>query len=214
VHVSALNQDAESESAWARAKAMGEDMVKDAFPEATIIRPAVMFGSEDTFVNYFTAGAWFPFTPVVKDGEVLVQPVYVGDVARAVVNAMNSKKAAGKTYELVGPDEYTLREVAEYVYDLTGLPNNLLDVPVGALKLAGDVINNVPSFGRPFFTKDHAIMMATGSVKAADSPYGGLDALKVEPHTLEKIGWSYLHRHRAGGHFVLASGYHKDVKTD
>lgn len=204
VHVSALNQDADSESAWARSKASGEQKVRSAFPGATILRPAIMFGVEDTFLNYFSYGAAYPFCPVVNDGAAIVQPVYVGDVARAVLAAANSSRSVGKTYELVGAEEYTLRECAEYVYDVTGLQNNLVDVPLPVMKMVGRFCNALPSFARPLFTEDSAVMMAAGSFKDSDLP--GLEAFKITPSAMEKNAWSYMHRYRAGGHFVLASG--------
>eukprot|EP00968_Pinguiococcus_pyrenoidosus_P014141 scaffold1282_cov251-Pinguiococcus_pyrenoidosus.AAC.54 len=214
IHVSALNQDAESESRWARSKAAGEVSVREEFPEATVVRPAIMFGVEDTFLNYFSGTAYYPFTPIVSGGEALVQPVYVGDVARAITAALGKRRAPGMTYELVGPDEYTLRECAEYVYDVTGLQNNLLDLPLPVAKFFGDFCSAIPSFTRPIFSREHAIMMSIGSTKHPKSPFPGLDALDVDGSAMERVAWNYLHRHRAGGHFSLASGYHKDVQTD
>jgi uncharacterized protein YbjT (DUF2867 family) len=88
VHLSALGADLESPAAYGRSKAEGEQAVRDAFPTATILRPSVMFGREDAFVNRFAAMiANAPVVPVLR-AEVQFQPAYVADVAPAVVKAL------------------------------------------------------------------------------------------------------------------------------
>src|SRR3954468_24632887 len=115
VHVSAIGADAESPSRYAKAKAAGESAVLAAVPSATIFRPSVMFGPEDQFTNRFAALARMsPVLPLIG-AETRMQPVYVGDVATAIADAVDSKAKAGATYELGGPEVLTMREIIEAI---------------------------------------------------------------------------------------------------
>ena len=108
VHVSAIGADPRSASAYARTKAAGEEAVRDAFPTATILRPSVVFGPEDQFFNRFAALAMIsPMLPLIGGGETRFQPVYVGDVADAVVRCVDDGATAGRIYELGGPRVYS-----------------------------------------------------------------------------------------------------------
>ena len=114
VHLSAIGADPRSTSAYARSKAAGEQAVKDAFPTATILRPSIVFGPEDDFFNRFAALATIsPFVPLIGGGETRFQPIYVGDVASAVIRVLDDPATAGRTYELGGPTVYTFRALME-----------------------------------------------------------------------------------------------------
>ena len=114
VHISAIGADSRSPSAYARTKAAGEAAVRDAFPTVTILRPSVVFGPEDQFFNRFAAMAMIsPVLPLIGGGETRFQPVYVGDVADAVVKCLDDPATAGRTYELGGPKIYSFRELIE-----------------------------------------------------------------------------------------------------
>src|SRR5205085_5182049 len=116
VHISAIGAEPRSASAYARTKAAGEAAVRDAFPTVTILRPSVVFGPEDQFFNRFAAMAMFaPVLPLIGGGETRFQPVYVGDVADAVIKCLADPATAGRVYELGGPKVYTLREIYELV---------------------------------------------------------------------------------------------------
>src|SRR5438445_1469688 len=120
VHVSAIGADEHSASGYARAKAAGEKAVLAATPSATILRPSVMFGPEDQFTNRFAALARMsPALPLVGGGVTKLQPVYVGDVATAVADAVDGKTKAGATYELGGPEVLTMREIIEIILKIT-----------------------------------------------------------------------------------------------
>src|ERR1700693_800129 len=116
VHVSAIGADENSPSRYARAKAAGEKAVLSAIPSATILRPSVVFGPEDDFTNRFAALARIsPALPLIVGGATKLQPVYVGDVATAVADAVDGKTKAGATYELGGPEVLTMREILEII---------------------------------------------------------------------------------------------------
>src|SRR5262249_12775850 len=110
VHISAMGADSRSSSAYARTKAAGEQAVRDAFPTVTILRPSVVFGPEDQFFNRFAAMATMsPVLPLIGGGETRFQPVYVGDVADAVVKCLEDPQTAGRVYELCGAEIFTFR---------------------------------------------------------------------------------------------------------
>ena len=119
VHVSALGASASAPSAWARSKAVGEENVRAAFPETTILRPAPVFGDEDRLLNRIAKlSRAFPLLPLV-DGDALQQPVFCDDLAKAVVEAASNRDCAGKTYSLCGPKVYTNLQMAEYVFKVS-----------------------------------------------------------------------------------------------
>jgi NADH dehydrogenase len=138
VQMSAIGADPGSKAAYARTKAEGEQAVFKAFPGATVLRPSVIFGTEDQFFNRFGAmAAVAPALPLVGGGETRFQPVYVGDVAKAVAAALSDPSAMGRTYELGGPTVYTFREVLELVLRETGRKPALLPLPFFAANLMG-----------------------------------------------------------------------------
>ena len=130
VHVSAIGADPESESAYGRSKGEGEEAVRAAFPGATILRPSILFGREDNFVNRFAAMARLaPVLPVVSGGTKF-QPVYAADVGRAVTAAaLDPRGHGGRTYELGGPQVLTMRELMEWVCETIGRGRPLMDIP-------------------------------------------------------------------------------------
>ena len=140
VHVSAIGADAKSPSRYARAKAAGEQAVLAAVPSATIMRPSVVFGPEDQFTNRFAALARIsPALPLIGGGATKLQPVYVGDVATAVADAVDGKTKAGATYELGGPEVLTMREIMEIILAITERKRMLVLAAVRARQIAGDV---------------------------------------------------------------------------
>ena len=142
VHISAIGADPRSTSAYARTKAAGEAAVRDAFPTVTILRPSVVFGPEDQFFNRFAAIAMVsPVLPLIGGGRTRFQPVYVGDVADAVVKCLDDPATAGRTYELGGPRVYNFRELIELLLDEIHRKRLMVDVPFGRLywKLAARI---------------------------------------------------------------------------
>src|SRR3569833_2968461 len=128
VHVSAIGAEPESESAYGRTKGEGEQAIRAAFPRATIVRPSVLFGREDNFINRFAALARIaPGLPVIRPSAKF-QPVFAYDVARAIAAAtLDPRGHGGKTYELGGPQVLTMRQLMELVCQATGRDRGLLD---------------------------------------------------------------------------------------
>ncbi len=194
VHISAIGADPSSPSAYASSKARGEQAVRAAFPAATILRPSVVFGPEDQFFNRFASMAqMLPFLPVICGGTKL-QPVYVGDVADAVMAALLDPDAAGKTFELGGPSVWTLREVMEYVLKETRRDRRLVTVSSGMARLQATVLEHLP--GKPL-TRDQLLLLAQDNVISQDAI--GLADLGIVPSPVELVVPRYLRRYRVGG---------------
>src|ERR1700741_2083642 len=136
VHVSAIGADGNSLSHYARSKAAGEKAVLAALPAATILRPSVVFGPEDQFSTRFAALARVsPFLPLIGGGMTKMQPVYVGDVATAVADAVDGKTTPGAAYELGGPDVLSMREIMKLILQITDRSRMLISLPFALARL-------------------------------------------------------------------------------
>lgn len=189
VHVSAIGADPNGQAAYARTKAAGEAAVKAAFPGATILRPSIVFGPEDDFFNRFAGIARLaPALPVFgSHGGPRFQPVYVGDVADAVVAALDSDAAAGRTFELGGPRVYTFRQILEIVLKESGQSRLLPTVPLGVAEVLGRVLQWLP--GAPL-TRDQVLLMRRDNVVSEGAP--GLSDLGIEATAVEAVVPTYL----------------------
>ena len=196
VHVSALGADAASPSAYARSKAAGEAAVRAAFPGAVILRPGVLVGPEDRFLNRFAALARVvPALPLVHGGRTRMQPVYVRDAAEALASAATHPDAAGRTYELGGPTVYSFRELLEYTLATTGRRALLMPLPEWLLALKARVFELLPE---PPLTRDQIALLRRDNV-VSDGEVGRFGDLGVEPAPLESVAPEWLARHRRGG---------------
>ncbi|MDR3535378.1 MAG: complex I NDUFA9 subunit family protein [Acetobacteraceae bacterium] len=194
VHVSAIGADAASPSKYAASKAAGELAVRQAFPGATVLRPSVVFGPEDAFFNRFAAMAQFmPFMPVIS-GNTKMQPIYVGDVADAVMAALSRPDAAGAIYELGGPRVWTFREILAFILKQTHRHKRLVEIPMGIARLQAMLMEMMP--GKPL-TRDQLLMLSRDNVVAAGMP--GLAELGIVPTPAELVVPAYLRRFQPGG---------------
>ena len=201
VQVSALSADAKAASAYARSKAEGEAAVKAAFPAATILRPSLVFGPEDDFFNRFGAMARLsPALPLVGGGATRFQPVYVGDVANAAMAALERPEAAGRTYELGGPEVRSFRELMELLLAEIGRRRLLVPLPFGLAGIAAFFMEFMP---KPMLTRDQVKLLQRDTVVTRGAP--GLADLGVTPTALELMLPAYLSRFRRGGPTMLSS---------
>lgn len=213
VHMSALGANPESHSDYASSKAAGEEAVRNAFPEAAIIRPSVIFGPEDGFFNRFASIARIsPILPVFGcprprfqnghldiygDGGVKFQPVYVGDVADAFMKCLENPAHGGKTFELGGPATYSFKQIMEMICRETGRRRLLMPVPFGMAMLMAGVLQLFP---KPLLTTDQVELLKTDNVASGDLPT--LVDLGIDPTGAEGIIPTYLDRYRPGGRFT------------
>jgi uncharacterized protein YbjT (DUF2867 family) len=198
VQISAIGADSRSSSLYARTKAAGEEAVRDAFPTATILRPSVVFGPEDQFFNRLAGVAVMsPILPLIGGGHTRLQPVYVGDVADAIVHCLDDPATAGRVYELGGPRVYTLRALTELLLDEIRRKRLLVDLPFGLATLQAQLMALLPN---PPLTPDQVEMLKSDNVVSPGAL--GLDALGIAPTTVEAILPSYLDRFRKGGWYT------------
>jgi uncharacterized protein YbjT (DUF2867 family) len=208
VQISAIGADAASPSAYGRTKAQAEAAVRDVYPDAVILRPSLVFGAGDGFLNRFAAMATMaPALPLIGGGETRFQPVYVGDVALAIARGVTRADAAGRTYELGGPSLYTFREVLELVRRETGRDRMLVSVPFIVAKPLGSLLQLSRFVGlTPPLTHDQVLMLEKDNVVAADAL--GLSDLGIDhPAGMAAIAPSYLWRYRVGGQFAEAPAH-------
>lgn len=201
VHMSALGADDQSSSAYARTKALGEAAVLEAFPEAVIFRPSIVFGQGDSFFNLLgTLTRWFPVLPLIG-GNTRFQPVYVGDVADAFADAAAGAVKAGRVYELGGPEVLTHREIMERVLHESQRHNPLLPVSAGIGKLMAAPFALLPF--PPLLTGDQVDLLQIDNIvsDAAHKERRTLGAFGIEPTAMNAILSTYLWRFRKNGQF-------------
>ena len=197
VHISAIGADAASASAYGKSKGEGEAAVRAAFASATILRPSVVFGREDGFVNRF-AGliAALPVVPVIR-GAARFQPVYVGDVADAVTATLGDPAAhGGKTYELGGPQVISMRELNVWIARSTGRAGRFVAMPDAVAGAMASLTGWLP--GAPM-TRDQWLMLQSDNVVTGTD---GLAALGIAPTPLDAVGDGWLVKYRRHGRFT------------
>lgn len=202
VQVSAIGADVFSDAVYARTKAEGEAAARAAFPEATILRPSVVFGEEDEFFNRFAAMATqSPALPLIGGGETRMQPVYVGDVGDAVAKALASEEAPGGTYELGGPGVYSFKALMEIMLGEIGYRRALVPVPWPLANLIGQVGGLASMIGlAPPLTVDQVKMLRLDNVVTPGAHT--LQGLGITPTALEAVLPTYLWKYRVGGQFA------------
>ena len=196
VHLSAIGADPASPSAYGRSKGDGEAAVRAAFPGAVILRPSIVFGREDHFINRFAAMIRLsPVVPVIAPAAKF-QPVYVGDVADAVVAALEAS-AASRTFELGGPQVLTMAALLRWIADATGRRRLFVDVPDAIASALASGLGWAP--GAPI-TKDQWLMLQSENVVAPGAE--GLAALGIAPASLASIAEGWLVQYRRHGRFA------------
>lgn len=219
VHFSALGADAEAPSKYAKSKALGEAAAREAFPEATILRPSIIVGAEDGFFNRFAAiSRWSPVVPIIgcpimpkfkmspgvdtqwrfptfefcDFGGTRFQPVFVGDVAEAAVHALKQSSAQSKVYELTGPRVYTFRRLMELMLKETGRCRMIVPYPIPMAYVTALIAELIP--GKPF-TRDQVYMLKTGNILTGK--HDTIKDLGVNPQGIESVLPTYLRAYRA-----------------
>lgn len=188
VHVSALGTDSKSDSQYAKSKAQGEKAVLKAFPDATILRPSVVFGPGDHFLNKFAKlASVLPVMAAFEKGATKLQPVFVGDVADAIVTAVQDAKTKGKIYELGGPEIYTLKELMTFASKTSGRARPIFDIPSPIGKVMAYIFGLFPN---PLITPDQLKLLKVDNV--VDKKSKGLKDLGIEPSHMEAIAPNYL----------------------
>ena len=201
VHVSAIGADKDSPSDYARTKAVGEAAVFETVPQAVVMRPSIMFGPEDNFFNRFAAMARvLPALPLIGGGHTRFQPAFVGDVARAIADAVEGKVKQGTVYELGGPEVKTFRECLELILRETDRKRLLVPLPFALASFAAHILQLLP---KPLLTVDQVRLLKVDNVVSEAAVREGRDfaGLGIDPTSLAAILPSYLARFRPAGQF-------------
>lgn len=203
IYVSAIH-NIESGSKYALAKDAAEKACLEAIPSSVILRPSVIFGTEDQFFNKFAAiSRLTPIMPLIGGGKTLFQPVYVGDVAKAVVSALESEKAKGKIFELGGPKTYSFGELIKYIQKEIDRPRLYASVPLGLMQFMGSVTDfafKFNPFAGPPLTGDQMKLLKFDNIVGEKSP-SFKDLGINELVSVEAMVPSYLYRFKPRGQF-------------
>ncbi len=187
IHISGIGADVNSQSSYVRARAKGELLATDVFPRTTILRPSVLFGPGDKFLNTFAKLIRAsPVLPLFGKGGTMLQAVYVGDVAQATLQALQKPASQGKTYELGGPRPYSYRELIELVLARTRKRRPLLPVPFIVWDFLAAIASVLPA---PPLTRDQVTLMKSDNVVTRNAL--SLNDLGVKATALENILLKY-----------------------
>ncbi|MFT7576148.1 MAG: hypothetical protein ACI9XZ_002534 [Alphaproteobacteria bacterium] len=204
IHMSALGADPKATADFARSRGLGEKAVRDAFEDAIILRPSVVFGPEDDFFNRFGGmAAAFSFLPLIGGGKTRFQPVFVGDVAESIRNACAGAGAPGTVYEIGGPEAFTFRQLMERTREWTGRESSYLHMPFALAKLLAVMTWPLPNAVRPI-TVDQVRMLQRDCVLSQEAIEEGrlIEALGVtNPQSISAVVPAYLERFRPRGQF-------------
>jgi NADH dehydrogenase len=196
VHVSAIGADLDSPSRYGRSKGEGEVAVRTAFPDATIMRPSIVFGREDDFTNRFARMLKWPVVPVVR-GATRFQPVFVADLAQAIARALiDPATHVRKTYEIAGPEPVAMAELLRRLAEWTDRSPHFVALPdavAGGIARVGGWAPGAP------ITWDQWLMLQRDNVPAPGAE--GLDAFEIVPTPLAAVAPSWLIQYRKYGRF-------------
>ena len=201
VQVSAIGADEHARSAYARSKAAAERLALAAQPSAVIMRPSIMFGPEDNFFNMFAGLARIsPVLPLIGGGMTRFQPVFVGDVATAIADAVDGNVKGGTVYELGGPEVRTFKQLLQFVLATIERKRLLVPIPFFVAKLQATFLQYLP---KPLLTPDQVELLRVDNVvsETAKAERRTLQGLGIEPEPIEAIVASYLWRFRKSGQF-------------
>ena len=197
VHISALGANEKSPSAYQRSKAAGEIAVLKAFPRATILRPSIIFGPNDGFFTLFAKMAYLnPVLPLIGGGKTRFQPVFVGDVANAVCAGLTMPETRGQTYELVGPETYSFKDLLRLILKATNRKRLLVPLPFPVAMAMGRILQHLP---KKLLTADQVRSLQTDNVASGKLP--SLSDLHITPSALGPMLPDMLEHFRPGGMF-------------
>jgi uncharacterized protein YbjT (DUF2867 family) len=206
VQISAIGADVNSAADYGRTKGEAEAEARRIKPDTVILRPSIIFGNGDGFLNRFASMATMaPALPLIGGGETKFQPVWVGDVAEAIARSVVRTDAAGRTFELGGPEVWSFRDILAYILRETGRNRLLAPLPFFVARMIGSFAQLTAMLGiAPALTRDQVVMLESDNVAAPGSD--GLAALGIDATGLEAIAPSYLWRYRRGGQFAEGPG--------
>ena len=197
IHISALGVKEKHVSKYMQSKFDGEKNIKKVFKPTVILRPSVVFGPEDKFFNTFASIAQIsPILPLIGGGKTKFSPIYVGDVAKAIVKTLTINNQKPKTYELGGPENFSFKELMQILLKEIKKDRFLISVPFGLAKFQSYFFQMLPN---PILTSDQVEMLKFNNVVTGEHPT--LNDLGISGKTIESVLPKYIYRFRAGGQF-------------
>ena len=197
IHVSALGVRERHTSQYMQSKLQGEKNIQDNFKPSVILRPSVVFGPADKFFEKFASIAQFsPFLPLIGGGKTKFAPIYVGDVAKAIVKSLELNNSQTKIYELGGPEDYSFKELMEILLAEIKKKRFLISIPWSFAKFQSYFLQMLPN---PLLTPDQVELLKYSNVVSGDYPT--LKDLGVSGTPIHSILPKYIYRFRTGGQF-------------
>ena len=197
VHISALGVKEKHVSLYMQSKLQGEKNIQNNFKPSIILRPSVVFGPEDKFFNTFASLAQFsPFLPLIGGGKTKFAPIYVGDVAKAIVKALELNNSEPKIYELGGPENYSFKELMEILLTEIKKKRLLISIPFGVAKFQSYFLQMMPN---PLLTSDQVELLKHNNIISGN--YSTLKDLGIAGTPIKSILSKYIYRFRTGGQF-------------
>jgi len=197
VHISALGIKEKHSSLYMQSKLEGEKAIKENFKSSVILRPSVIFGPEDKFFNTFASLVQFsPFLPLIGGGKTKFSPIYVGDVAKAIVKALELNNSEPKIYELGGNENYSFKELMEILLGEIKKKRFLIPIPFSFAKFQSYFLQIMPN---PLLTPDQVELLKYNNVVSGDYPT--LKDLGITGTSIQSILPKYIYRFRTGGQF-------------
>ena len=198
IHLSALGINEDVKSMYMRTKLQGEKNILNNFDNSIILRPSIVFGPEDNFFNQFASLSQFlPFLPMIGGGQTKFQPIYVGDVAKAIATILETEEIDNKIYELGGAEIFTFQQLMNILLKEIQKRRFLIPIPFSIAKFMARILQLFP---KPLITTDQIEMLKEDNV--VSNNYGTLLDLNIEPATIESILPHYIYRFRKGGEFA------------
>ena len=198
IHLSALGINEDVKSMYMRTKLQGEKNILNNFDNSIILRPSIVFGPEDKFFNQFASLSQFlPFLPMIGGGQTKFQPIYVGDVAKAIATILETEEIDNKIYELGGAEIFTFQQLMNILLKEIQKRRFLIPIPFSIAKFMARILQLFP---KPLITTDQIEMLKEDNV--VSNNYGTLRDLNIEPTTIESILPHYIYRFRKGGEFA------------
>ena len=197
IHTSALGIKQTHASKYIQSKFQGEKNIQQIFRSSVILRPSVVFGPEDKFFNTFASIAQFsPALPLIGGGKTKFAPIYVGDVAKAIVRALELNNSEPKIYELGGPKNYSFKELMEILLTEIKKKRFLIPIPFGIAKFQSYFLQMMPN---PLLTPDQVEILKHNNITSGEYPT--LKDLGISGTTIQSILPKYIYRFRTGGQF-------------
>jgi len=198
VHVSAIGASKESKSKYQQSKFLGEEKSLNSFKNTIVIRPSVVCGSEDNFTNLFAKLSFSPIIPVLNMNYKF-QPIFVNDVARAILKAIEIKNNEGKIYEIGGEKVISFQDMVKSILRIIGKKRLVVEMPMALAKIQSVLLGLLPI--PPILTKDQCLILSEKD-NIVSGDHLTLEDLNIKPADVEKEMEKWLWRYRSGGEFA------------